>query len=140
MKMLVRSSFLALAAAWICTQGTLPAQDTPPVVKAKVPFEFTEMGRTMPAGEYVIDPANNSASIILRCREHSVSVIVPTDGLQSAGPQDEAKLIFHRYGDQYFLSEVWSSGSSGRKLRQTKLEHDLALRDSPDRAVIAASR
>jgi hypothetical protein len=118
----------------------LSAQVTSPVVKAKVPFEFTVMGRTMPAGDYVIDPANNASTVILKCREHSASIIVPTDTLQSVGPQDVGKLIFHRYGSQYFLSEVWGSGSQGRKLRQTKLERDLALRTAPASTVVAASR
>ncbi len=133
MKTLVCCSLLALASA-----GTLPAQIHG--LKAKVPFEFTVMGRTMPAGEYVVDNANSSATVILKCREHSVSVIVPTDALQSAAPQEEAKLVFHRYGDQYFLSEVWGAGSSGRKLHETKTEHDLALRSAPNRAVIASAK
>ena len=135
MKTLVRTSLLALAAAWM-----LPAQNVSPTVKAKVPFEFTVMGRTLPAGDYVVNRSNNSATVILKCWEHKVSIIVPTDALTSAAPQEEGKLIFHRYGDQYFLSEVWGQGSDGRKLRQTKLERDLALGASPNRTVIAARR
>src|SRR5258706_6745574 len=108
MKTLVCCSLLALAAAW-----TLPAQITSPVVKAKVPFEFTVMGRTMPAGDYVVNHTFNSANVILKCQEHRVSVIVPTDALQSGAPHQQAKLIFHRYGDQYFLSEVWGECTDG---------------------------
>jgi len=135
MKTLVRCSLLALAAACL-----VPAQTTSAAIKAKVPFEFTVMGRTMPAGDYVVDRSNSSATVILKCQEHKVSVIVPTDAAERLATQQDAKLIFHRYGDQYFLSEIWGAGTDGRKLHKTKLERDLALRDSPNRTVIEARR
>src|SRR5439155_18133539 len=43
----------------------------------------------------------------------------------------ESKLVFRRYGDQYFLSQVWETGDSdGHELRksrrETGLERDMA--------------
>jgi hypothetical protein len=35
------------------------------------------------------------------------------------------KLVFHRYGDEYILREVWM-GSSGYQLPQTSRERELA--------------
>src|SRR5260370_21704408 len=101
MKHLVRCSLLALGAAI-----TLPAQISESQIKAKVPFEFTVQGRTMPAGDYVVNHTNSTATIILKCQEHSASVIVPTNALVSPLPHQQAKLVFHRYGDRYFLAEV----------------------------------
>jgi hypothetical protein len=35
----------------------------------------------------------------------------------------EARLVFHRYGNTYFLSQVWMAGSSvGRELRKMRQE------------------
>src|SRR5258708_11294895 len=118
-------SILALAAAL-----ALPAQDASRIVKAAVPFDFTVQGRTLPAGDYVIDQSANGSAMILKCRDRSVSAIVPTNHLQSSAPQAPGQLVFHRYGDQYFLAEVWSPGSWGRQPRTTKTERDLALRYS----------
>ena len=130
----VRCSILALAAAYAA-----PAQ-TARTLKASVPFAFTVQGRDMPAGEYVVDRANNSATIILKCREHSISVIVPTNTLESPNSQNTGKLVFHRYGDQYFLAEVWGDGRDGRQLPPTKQERNLALQRAPERAIVASAR
>jgi hypothetical protein len=37
--------------------------------------------------------------------------------------QSKSRLVFHRYGQTYFLAEVWREGDSGgRKLCQSKKE------------------
>ena len=41
--------------------------------------------------------------------------------------QGESRLVFNRYGDQYFLSQVWMAGSdTGRDLFQSRNERNLA--------------
>ena len=38
----------------------------------------------------------------------------------------DTRLVFHRYGELYFLSEVWTLGdSSGRQLLKSRQEHAL---------------
>ena len=130
----VRCSILALAAA-----SALPAQTIGPL-KVSVPFSFNVQGRDMPAGEYVAERLNNTPHVTLKCRERSVNVFVPTMALESPFPQQTGKLVFHRYGDQYFLSEVWSAGRYGRQLLRTKQERDLARQAQPERTSVAAKR
>jgi len=130
----VRCSILALAAAFAA-----PAQ-TAGTVKANVPFAFTVQGRDMPAGEYVVAHDNYNAAVILKCQEHGVSVIVPTNALESPNSRNTGKLVFHRYGGQYFLAEVWGDGRDGRQLLTTKQERNLALQASPQRTIVAATR
>jgi hypothetical protein len=39
----------------------------------------------------------------------------------------KARLVFNKYGDTYFLSQVWSSGyAQGSALYQSKTERELA--------------
>jgi hypothetical protein len=38
-----------------------------------------------------------------------------------------AKLIFHRYGESYFLAEVWDSTENGYALPKSRTEKDTAL-------------
>ena len=41
--------------------------------------------------------------------------------------QKQSKLVFNRYGDQYFLSQVWMAGSdTGRDLSPSRNERNLA--------------
>src|SRR5260370_39200920 len=89
---LVYCSILALAAA-----VALPAQYASPIVKAAVPFDFTVQGRTLPAGDYVVDQGGNGSAVLLKCRDHSRTAIVPTNHLQSAVPQNAGQRVLHRY-------------------------------------------
>src|SRR5437016_4029786 len=42
---------------------------------------------------------------------------------QRSDRQMNAKLVFHRYGSTYFLSQIWMAGeSTGRELAQTRQE------------------
>jgi hypothetical protein len=41
-------------------------------------------------------------------------------------PMRIGSLVFHRYGDEYFLSEIWPAGSStGRGLPKSRAEREL---------------
>ena len=59
------------------------------------------------------------------------------------GPQDKTKLIFHRYGNRYFLAQIWSAGSSrGRELPKSAKEREQALTahsQKPEQVTIVAS-
>ncbi len=41
--------------------------------------------------------------------------------------KSESKLVFNRYGDRYFLSQVWTEGNSqGRQLLMSDREKEIA--------------
>ena len=57
----------------------------------------------------------------------------PTCGDHEA--QDSAKLIFHRYGDTYFLNQVWSdvSGYSvAKSQKEISVSNELTAANPPD--------
>jgi len=40
----------------------------------------------------------------------------------------QTKLVFTRYGDQYFLSEIWMAGTTvGQKLPKSRRERELEI-------------
>ncbi|HEX6729320.1 MAG TPA: hypothetical protein VF074_04885, partial [Pyrinomonadaceae bacterium] len=54
-------------------------------------------------------------------------VMTLTMGLTASSPAKESKLIFRRYGNRYFLAEIWTSGEShARQLRKSKEEKAIA--------------
>ena len=75
-------------------------------VKANVPFDFTVANKLLPAGTYTV---KRDASGLIEIRNHDKPIAVLTianhDGNQSP---NGGKLVFHKYGDQYFLSEILS--------------------------------
>lgn len=55
-------------------------------------------------------------------------------------PQEKAKLVFTRYDDQYFLSQVWSpADNTGLELPKSRSERTLArnAENAPQRMTVA---
>lgn len=96
-------------AAGFVTAGSALAQDHK--VTATVPFNFTVDGRTLPAGNYTIgNDINSPRMLTIADRQKGVTVMTIT--IPDSGYAADNKLVFHRYGNQYFLSEVRTSSSS----------------------------
>lgn len=108
MKRTIATLALFVASTFI-TAGVM-AQDHQ--VKATVPFNFTVNGTAMPAGNYTIGTDSDSPSV-LRIRDRQQNASVMTIGMTDPISTDnDRKLVFHRYGNQYFLSEVRCSDAS----------------------------
>jgi hypothetical protein len=121
---LVMAAVMALTA--MATTRVAQAQDA---MAVNVPFDFVAGGKTLPAGEYAVRPSGAGNTLILIDRKDaSVSALIITHAVVSLDTQTESKLIFNRYGDRYFLSQVWSEGNSqGRQLMKTAREKEAAL-------------
>ena len=132
---LLRTSIVAVvAAAAAYAQGSTPIQGT-------VPFDFIVGNRTLPAGQYTVDQGTAPSVMVIRSADRKGTAIVLTHALHSTASRNEARLVFHRYGYTYFLSEVWGPGNDGRQLRTTSRERELAANLSrPDNTTIAALR
>jgi hypothetical protein len=93
------------------------------VVEADVPFNFTVNNTLLPAGSYTFGfDLMHPGLLVIRDRTKNVKA---TDfgqrGAIGRGRLDV--LIFHRYGSQYFLSEVHlNSAANGIFLPATKYE------------------
>jgi len=114
-----------LYAALVLAASAAFAQTKQGDVVADIPFPFVVAQQTMPAGHYIVSPASQDALGI-----HDASnrgTFVPTLSTQRSAKDNSCKLVFHRYGDTYFLSEVWVAGkSNGRTLFRSRAERELA--------------
>jgi hypothetical protein len=90
--------------------GSARAQDG--LVNANVPFNFTVGDHALPSGTYAIRSSMPTpGALVLRNWDKKVTVISlgePTLGNSGYGNT----LVFHKYGDQYFLSDIRSMGTS----------------------------
>jgi hypothetical protein len=109
----VASTFLTAASA--------VAQDHQ--VKATVPFNFTVNNSWLPAGTYTIS-SNSNTPHILSIGDRAKRVHILAVGLPDSRDSEKVgKLVFHRYGNQYFLSEIrCGSASMNVHFSPTKLE------------------
>ena len=104
---------------------------------ANVPFEFQVQDRALPAGTYTVQEATASGVIMLRNEEtgKAINILAPVPMSATSG---DSKLVFNRYGDRYFLSQVWLGGDVGHGLYKSHLEKEMASAKTP--AVLASIR
>jgi hypothetical protein len=79
---------------------------------ANIPFTFNVGQTKLPAGKYTITVVNPSSDRkVLQIRNadgHSSAMIQTTSELRNAA--ENAKLVFHRYGDRYFFAQAQMAG------------------------------
>lgn len=117
---------IVLCAA-VLAASTAMSQTRPGDMIVDVPFAFVVNGQTMPAGHYIV-AASGDYHIRISTQSAGLNVIT-----HSALRRDSygSKVVFHRYGDTYFLSAVWVTGNTtGRELARSRAERELANRKS----------
>jgi hypothetical protein len=111
------------------------------VLKANVPFNFMVSNTQFPAGEYRVHPlgVTGSAMTIQSPDGKYIQAFLP-NACSSPQPQKTSKLIFHRYGSQYFLAEIWESGNDrGRELPRSGRESETAQGQVAGSVVVVAT-
>ena len=132
---------LALSAfAFVLTAGVAKAQSNDTI--SKVPFAFTIGTSVMPADTYRVSEFGGQTGVfMISGYRHSAIVLSEPDG-RVAG--DRPELVFHKYGDQYFLREIRVTGSTGFSLPESKqerqVEERVADRSTPERVVVLANQ
>ena len=104
----------------------------------QVPFSFVVADKQMPAGTYHVESLYWNAVAIQRS---GGNVGVITLCLRTAAPAEGLpKLIFHKYGNRYFLSEAQLPRmDSGRKFYVSKEEVEIARNlAKPENVEVAA--
>ena len=130
MRRFIAGLFLALVCASLYAQTMN--------LRATVPFAFRAGEKAMPAGEYTI--RHSGGSLILH-NEGGPSVILLTNAAFRANAPNDARLSFNRYGERYFLSSVWISGSrDGREISKSRAEKELARQTLRESVGIALRR
>jgi hypothetical protein len=127
-----------LAAALVLSVPFVQAQS----VKADVPFAFSLQGQSMPAGNYSIIAVSDQVLEVWNLDSRHGQLLAKQMSVQSSKDQGP-KLVFHKYGDQYFLSQIWDGQSdTGIQLAESKREKEVkmagnALPNTPETVIVA---
>ena len=95
---------------------------------AIIPFDFIVRGKTLPAGNYEIRRIGDSPEglVIRNVVDKNDNVVFETGAVEARTVPERSLIIFHRYGDSYFLSEVFTAGDqTGRELAPSRAERQL---------------
>jgi hypothetical protein len=96
------------------------AQDQ--AVKVDVPFAFQNGSQRLPAGTYRID-LNSEHMITLRGTAPNAAGVTMTNPEQRAKAVAKGKVVFQRYGDHYYIHEIWLPNSTeGRECVTSRAE------------------
>jgi hypothetical protein len=125
MKKLIISLIVAISIGAASLATTLASPFTVKI-RAEIPFDFMVGKKRLPKGEYVIESLGDSGALTIRDARKGRAVTFntikskPTDSSKS-------KLVFNRYGDQYFLARIWDTSSATiLKLNKSKTEKRVA--------------
>lgn len=111
-------------------------------LKADVPFAFTVGDRTIPAGACLVRAAGvtRDALWIGNVTDKIGTYVLPLH-TNSLKPSERTVMVFHKYGDRYFLSGIVRAGdSAGYQVRESKVEKELRaqMNSTPEEIRLAA--
>jgi len=130
---------LAAFVIGLAAAGAVSAQSV--TVRAKIPFSFVVNGTTLPAGEYTLRQENSPGTMIIRGTDHGVGAMTVVAPPSAPARVENPGLVFHAYGNQYFLFQIWTSGDQGSQIPRTHREREVsAHRNTPRQVVVAAVR
>ncbi len=112
--------------------------------EVNVPFDFSAGTAKLKAGNYIIKKLSGNALAIRSADGKTAALISAPLTIGSRDSKAGERLVFNKYGEQYFLSQIWLTVDNGRQLfpsgSETKIAHEskLALNKSrPQRVEIA---
>ena len=100
--------FLGLAVTGVQAQASSK-------VEVNIPFEFSAGKTTLQPGVYSIKRMSGSYLTLRSADGKSVILNAPLN-LTSIDPQSVERLVFNKYDDQYYLSQIWLTADTGREL------------------------
>jgi hypothetical protein len=111
-------------------------------VMANIPFEFVVGDKTLKAGEYTVRSATaGNEALMIQGTENGMSAMRLSGSTNQEKAKTHARLVFHRYGQRYFLAQVWNGEKIGRDLMKSKQERAIEreLASIPSKSELAQS-
>jgi hypothetical protein len=114
------------------------AQDLEGKVIVKVPFAFEDGTQHFSPGLYTISMDYQNIAMI---RGESRGGFAMTVFDEDRQPSQTTKVVFRKYGDQYFLDEVWVAGDTTHtRFLPTKAERvEMSANRTPPTSVVVAA-
>jgi hypothetical protein len=132
----------ALAMLGVALIVSVPFVQAQSRLNADVPFAFSLQDRAMAAGNYQIIERSAQVLEVRNLDSQHGQLLIKQMSLQSS-KEESPKLVFHKYGDQYFLSAIWyGDGHYGAGFAESKREKEVkmagnALPNTPETVVVA---
>lgn len=125
----MKTKILAIAGAALLSMmagGECQAQSRS--LEVNIPFAFEVGNKTLPAGSYRVEsvPTGTGSLQILRSDSGAARLTISTMATSSISGTATSALVFHRYGNRYFLSQIQTGDGHARELFPAQQEKELA--------------
>jgi hypothetical protein len=134
-------SVRTLISICLCLSGAILFAQTENqlLMKVNIPFAFATGDHSLPAGQYFVYTVAPERSIRITSVDGKRAAIVNTLPNPAGAPSENSRLVFHKYGDEYFLTQVWTANENVVRTPLTaKKEMELARGGSYERSTILA--
>ncbi len=102
-------------------------------IVAKVPFQFIVGNKPVPAGEWTVRAAaDDDRTVMIRNGDAKLNLFSTTSRTEASQAATAPALVFHKYGDRYFLSGMKMEGTRVMyRLPESKAEMELRAQNAP---------
>jgi hypothetical protein len=117
--------FALLSLSFSISAISVEAQSPILIGKVKIPFDFSIRDKTLPAGIYRVERILQDLLLIRSAdgQEVCVSLAMP---VRAKEIPETGQLLFHRYGENYFLFQIWEPGrNDGRQILKSRTERSI---------------
>jgi hypothetical protein len=135
----MKKQLLALVGLGLLLATASASAQTLPL-KVNIPFNFIVNKAELPAGEYTLKSLGSSGTaILIQSADGQMAKMVLPNACESSKAPTASKLVFHRYGSEYFLAQIWRAGyEQGKGLPKSSRETEVA-QDYPVQNVVLAA-
>jgi hypothetical protein len=102
-------------------------------IVARVPFEFVVGSKVVPSAVWIVQPATMDAkTLVIRNIAAAVGLFSNASLLEAKRTAGAYALVFHKYGNRYFLSGVKIAGNrTSYRLSESKGEAEMRAQNLP---------
>lgn len=107
--------FLILAVVNVSAQ-------TPAGAEVDIPFNFSAGKASLKAGTYTITRSSHNTLLMRSLKDKKTVLLNAPLTIGSRDFRSGQRIVFNRYGSDYFLTQVWLTVDEGRQLLPSKAE------------------
>lgn len=112
-----------------------------PFLRANIPFAFVVGGVHLAAGEYRVYHPGNPYIVVIENNDGTARAMTYVRPSAVSPSANSTKLLFNRYGDQYFLAEIWTERDQEKhQCFRCRIEQNLIAQARTPATVIIAEK
>ncbi len=134
------NSVLLVAVVGIMTSAASFAEMSE-ATRFKVPFAFDAAGISFAAGDYTVSTESQAQLVKLSALTGKQILLLDNHGGKRLNAGTKSVLVFHRYGDQFFLYQAAMAGADrASQFKQSIREKEISIaRGAPSEVIVRAA-